>query len=144
MIPIIKKQILFERKQKYTIKRVLEKTVFEDKKKNPALKDFDGDMIKMSSDRYKCFSLHGIKCCKCGIEGKYFVKERHEQDKSFHLNLYAIDEVGDEVLMTKDHIIPVSKGGKDEISNYQTMCKLCNTEKGTQSNEEFDIKKTNM
>ena len=44
--------------------------------------------------------------------------------------LYAVNENGIEVLMTKDHIIPVSKGGKNILSNYQTMCELCNLEKG--------------
>lgn len=32
--------------------------------------------------------------------------------------------------MTKDHIIPKSKGGADDISNYQTMCERCNEAKG--------------
>lgn len=73
-----------------------------------------------------------VSTCPCcgGIEGKYFAKERHLQDKSYHLNLYAVDDNGDEILMTKDHIMPRSKGGIDDISNYQTMCKLCNEAKG--------------
>lgn len=40
-----------------------------------------------------------------------------------------IDENGKEVLMTKDHVIPKSKGGANDISNYQTMCKRCNEAK---------------
>jgi 5-methylcytosine-specific restriction endonuclease McrA len=32
--------------------------------------------------------------------------------------------------MTKDHIVPKSKGGKDMLSNTQTMCVICNTKKG--------------
>lgn len=32
--------------------------------------------------------------------------------------------------LTKDHILPRSKSGIDDISNYQTMCKLCNEAKG--------------
>jgi hypothetical protein len=71
------------------------------------------------------------------LEGRFFVKEKHShvQGEKYHFNLYAIDDVGDEVLMTKDHIIPKrrgnrSDGGPDHISNYQTMCKPCNEAKG--------------
>lgn len=31
--------------------------------------------------------------------------------------------------MTKDHIMPKSKGGADSLSNYQTMCLPCNEAK---------------
>lgn len=44
--------------------------------------------------------------------------------------LYAVDQDGEEVMMTKDHIIPVSKGGKNTLENYQTMCRKCNVQKG--------------
>ena len=47
----------------------------------------------------------------------------------YHFNLYAINDSGDEVLMTKDHIIPKSKGGKNHLSNYQPMCCYCNCKK---------------
>lgn len=94
-----------------------------------ALVNLDGDDIYGNSQRYQVFFSKGCKCSKCGIEGKYFVKERSEDQNRWHLNLYAIDENGEEVLMTKDHIIPKSKGGKDSIENYQTMCIKCNMQK---------------
>ena len=51
-----------------------------------------------------------------------------------HLNeqgeIVHYDENGDEVLMTKDHIVPKSKGGKKHVSNNQPMCKMCNEKKG--------------
>lgn len=92
--------------------------------------DFDGDMVKANSQRYQTFFTKGCKCAMCGIVGKYFAKERCKNQKTYHLNLYAIDKNGKEVLMTKDHIIPKSKGGIDDISNYQTMCEECNFKKG--------------
>lgn len=91
---------------------------------------FDGDNIKGNSHRYQTFFTKGLRCVCCGIEGQYFAKEKSGKDKSYHLNLYAVDDEGNEVLMTKDHIIPKSKGGKDHITNYQTMCETCNFAKG--------------
>lgn len=89
-----------------------------------------GDMVKGNSHRYQTFFTKGLKCACCGIEGKYFGKEKTFGSMRYHMNLYAINEDGEEVLMTKDHIIPRSKGGKDDISNYQTMCVKCNRAKG--------------
>lgn len=120
------------RKEIYSIDEVREKTkdvLFEKDKRNAKV-DFDGDLIKGNSQRYQTFFTKGCKCVVCGIEGKYFAKEKFADQSTYHLNLYAVDDNGDEILMTKDHIMPHSKGGIDDISNYQTMCKLCNEAKG--------------
>lgn len=90
--------------------------------------EFDGHKIKVSSDRLVLFKHKGIKCVSCGIEGKYFRKSFGGYPTP-HFNLFALDANGKEVLMTKDHIHPKSKGGKDCLRNYQTMCAPCNEEK---------------
>ena len=89
-----------------------------------------GEKIYTYSDRYKTFFSKGYKCCVCGIEGKYFALERSAGSKRYHLNLYAVNNNGEEVLMTKDHIIPKSRGGKNNLDNYQPMCTICNGIKG--------------
>lgn len=121
------------RKETYSIDEVRQKVkdVLFENDKRLAKVEFDGDLIKGNSQRYQTFFTKGCKCVKCGIEGKYFAKERFRDQSTYHLNLYAVDNNGNEVLMTKDHILPHSKGGSDDISNYQTMCKICNEAKGS-------------
>lgn len=93
-----------------------------------------GEKIFTFSDRYKVFFTKGYKCVKCGLEGSFFALEKSTpEDGRYHLNLYAKKD-GEEILMTKDHIIPRSRGGKNSIDNYQTMCTICNCKKGNKIN----------
>lgn len=122
-------QKFYIRKETYSIEDVLSKIVPTNTKDRDSKVDFDGDLIKMNSQRYELFKEKGIKCVSCGIKGRYFAKEKDTNAKSYHFNLYAINENMKDVLMTKDHIIPKSKGGANHISNYQTMCCNCNFKK---------------
>ena len=49
------------------------------------------------------YNKYGKKCLKCGTEHN----------------------------ISLDHVIPVHKGGKDEVNNLQPLCKSCNSQKGT-------------
>lgn len=92
--------------------------------------EFHGYDIKFSSHRLWTFASGGTKCEGCGLEADFFaIEKNHENEERPHLNLYA-ETVDGEVLFTKDHITPQSKGGKDHIQNYQTLCKPCNEAKG--------------
>lgn len=84
--------------------------------------------VRMNSDRY--FVFHRSRfCVACGIEGVHMALDMNPGDQSPHFNLYA-EESGRMVLMTKDHILAKSRGGKDELENYQVMCSTCNNLKG--------------
>jgi 5-methylcytosine-specific restriction endonuclease McrA len=61
--------------------------------------------------RWQVFERDSFKCVACG--------------KSSH----------DGAILHVDHIIPRSKGGKDAMSNYQTLCHLCNIGKSNKNNE---------
>lgn len=85
--------------------------------------DEDGNKCKLR--RAKVFLEKGVDCVRCSVKAKFFALEQWK-DKSYHFDLYGIDETGDEVLMTIDHIHAKSNGGVDHISNMQPMCKCCN------------------
>ena len=91
--------------------------------------DFYGDKIKPNSHRYQTFYYKGCTCVSCGLKASYFEKNKRSNDRNYHLNLYGVDENGNEVLFTKDHILPKSKGGENHITNYQPMCEICNKKK---------------
>ena len=88
--------------------------------------------ISVSGGRLKNFAINGTDCICCGAKGTYFSVETSNKDIStgLHLNLYAINVHGDPVLMTKDHIVLKSLGGKDTVENYSPMCLRCNNLRG--------------
>lgn len=81
------------------------------------------------SPRIELFYEKGITCVRCGLEGQMFHAETHSLEVRPHLNMYGYKD-GEEILFTKDHILPASKGGANELDNYQTMCAPCNWAKG--------------
>ena len=91
-----------------------------------------GYPVKGDSQRYYTFRK-SLKCASCGIVGSTFRLQTYRnksENPTAHFNLYAV--VGNEVrLMTKDHVIPKSKGGLNNQKNYVTMCDKCNCEKGS-------------
>ncbi len=95
------------------------------KYRHPIIVNGQTYVIKTGSHRLHLF-LKSRKCTTCGRVGTHFILEQDIGHARPHVNLYS----NDGVLMTKDHIIPRSKGGKDTMSNYQTMCVKCNVLKG--------------
>ena len=41
------------------------------------------------------------------------------------------------LMLTKDHIVPKSKGGSDDDTNIQSLCWTCNQLKGSLSHQDF-------
>lgn len=91
----------------------------------------DGFHVRPISLRYMTFYQKGVKCVSCGKKGTHFKLCGDEATSRRHFNLYTDDGT----LMTKDHIIPKSKGGPNKVFNMQTMCTDCNWAKGNSDPE---------
>lgn len=95
------------------------------------LKSFK-DMLENKNyleDRYLNFLKNGTECVRCGKKALVAYHETNGSRKK-HYNLYA-DVLGTKsAMLTLDHIVPVSKGGPSELSNYQCLCSACNAKKG--------------
>lgn len=99
---------------------------------------FKGVNVNLTSQRLQLFKLQGVECVNCGAKGEFFAAESINEGENCHLNLWGYRTNGEEVLFTKDHIIPKSRGGKDHLSNYQVMCEYCNQNKGSRLDSEIE------
>ena len=85
-------------------------------------------------------SLKGqpIRCHFCGCEADRWVSVKGRKNKVGGpvLDLYATSNDGRVVLMTRDHIIPKSLGGKDCVENLRPACGPCNEDRSNEVTEE--------
>lgn len=101
----------------------------------------DGHPVYTHSLRYMTFFQKGCKCVVCSKEGTHFTLDESAGEAGrHHFNLRSDDGT----LMTRDHILPKSKGGRDHISNMQTMCVHCNKAKGNTYEGELSEKVNNI
>lgn len=85
--------------------------------------------VRVSDDKLSLFKRNR-KCVKCGLIGEKLLVQNDGISNKAHVQLYGIEN-DTLILMTIDHIIPRSVGGKRlSITNYQTMCIRCNQRKG--------------
>lgn len=92
-----------------------------------------GKRVKLNTKYLGTFRQHGITCAGCGMEGKWIYLEHStsmDAPGNYSFKLYGINAEGYEIQMTRDHVIPVSRGGRDGLYNSQPMCYDCNQRKG--------------
>lgn len=78
----------------------------------------DGKVPK--SLRARVFREDGLVCRICGIKG---------HRRPFGKGGYGYYTDIENVYMSIDHIVPVSKGGTNERSNLRVLCTRCNSKK---------------
>ena len=93
--------------------------------------EFFGERVNVKSLRLRTFKQKGVDCVCCGAKGSHFIVAS-KNGSTYHLCLVAKRTDGFEILMTRDHIQPLAKGGADTVENSQPMCIKCNSDKADQ------------
>lgn len=129
----------------FTPEKILSEVKKEGKKhrvKKELVVDGETYRVNLNSNRFLVFKKSSV-CASCGLKGTKMLLELNQNDKSPHFNLYA-EENGRLILMTKDHIQPLSRHGLNELSNYQCYCSPCNSLKGNDdltNKEVYELRK---
>lgn len=97
----------------------------------------NGMTCNAKSPRMRLLWLHkNLTCEFCGISASFAALESHAATPdATHLNFYATDYAGKEILLTWDHVQPKSLGGSNAMNNSQCLCTICNGLKGNDKSE---------
>ena len=108
---------------------------------NPRWKGGDSKALAVVAQRKR-------KAMKKGNGGSYTLEEWNNLlERCEHMCL-CCKRTEPEIKLTVDHIMPISKGGRNSIENIQPLCFSCNARKNTKYidyiSEYFEIKQHNI
>lgn len=92
----------------------------------------DNPTFISKSRQYRLYKNGQTKCSCCGVEATHVAQYRQNNEPKGqynHVDLFHMRKRS-ALLMTVDHILPVSCGGGNQFSNYRMMCASCNTRRG--------------
>jgi 5-methylcytosine-specific restriction endonuclease McrA len=101
---------------------------------------FWGGISRLTGERSSVTvnSIIAVKRTRAGKNVKRGIPPLNNRELFFrdgNLCMFCGQEFPDS-LLTRDHVIPISRGGKDRWSNVVAACKACNTRKGNRTPEE--------
>lgn len=73
--------------------------------------------------------LHSAR--RRGATGTHTVEEWEKIKAQFNYQCLCCKRFEPDVVLTEDHVVPITCGGADSIENIQPLCKSCNSRKWT-------------
>lgn len=119
----------YEIYKKYNIEEIFKTLEEKDSIPDPIIyskKDYQDSKTRVGIIK-QLIERDGCACQECQEEPTYFAMGK-DNAGYWHLDLYS-ERDGEHYMFTIDHIHPKSKGGKNNIDNYQLLCKICNEDK---------------
>lgn len=81
--------------------------------------------------REKQKNWNKVRCYRLrGASGKHTLEQWEQMKAECGYRCKHCKRCEPDITLTRDHIIPISKGGTNDIANIQPLCKSCNSKKG--------------
>jgi len=100
------------------------------------------EQARINSKRYRdrlTFYRHKRRAIIRGLQEHYTVQEWKDLKIKYGNKCLACGKKEPEILLTPDHIIPISKGGSNTIDNIQPLCRTCNFKKNNKRSTDYRL-----
>lgn len=118
-----KRHIIVKDKTRKRLSLAMEKRIKDDLPVNQFGKYKGGRQNKLMLNRKR-------RMLKENIPGTHSLKEWEELKQRYNFMCLCCKRHEPEIVLSEDHIVPISQGGTDDISNIQPLCRSCNSRKG--------------